>query len=281
MISQLARLPNAETGRLPLWDQKWSARRLITEHDQDPRSFNLGFRHIAFTEGEKVFPSFAALVTDAPFPAEARGEAFAAVGMDISGDGRPGTWLVGGWVDSKRVRHITSDSVMRGPWTAQQALDRLAQLDAAIDPAVIVVEDNAAQAAYLDIARVAPDRYPFWSKLKGHTTTGSNKSDRAVGLPGLEIQFANGGWVIHRTGEHRADCRCEMCELVRQFDQYPNGEHDDAVMALWKLEHAFSRLSRKPPAEPDPDRVAAEIEAQERRVQEIMERLDRGEAPLP
>jgi hypothetical protein len=97
---------------------------------------------------------------------------------------------------------------------------------------VIVVENNNYQTALLDWAEATNADY--WTKVES-TTTGANKIDPRIGLPGLQVQFANQGWVVPQDefARHVAGCECAWCTLDREFRQHPLAPTLDMVMAAW------------------------------------------------
>jgi hypothetical protein len=95
---------------------------------------------------------------------------------------------------------------------------------------IIVVENNAAQDAIVQ-----------WALEKGHASmplmpfvTGKQKVDPMIGLPGMEVEFANGSWVVAMgNAEHEPDCQCGFCVWKREMGSHPVGETADTVMASW------------------------------------------------
>ena len=270
MIAQLARETGLSVGSWPLWDAKFPERELRSICASDERSYLRGFRLVAFDDSEKTFPSFAECVEHDVDWRELPWSTWRFVnGVDIAGLGRAGTWSVCVGLRPDGVKVLGEGMIRRGKFTAPQALDAMRELDEEFSPLVHVVEDNASQKAYIEATALDPKRYPFRKRIVGHTT-GSDKTDRAIGLPSLEVQFANAGWKIYFRERHRPDCDCDLCELVRQVDQYPFGGHDDALMALWQADFGLRLYAsgRQLPGvtEPNEDRIAERMRTHEERI---------------
>lgn len=270
MIQQLARETGLPVGAWPLWDAKFDEPELRAIHAADQRSYLRGYRLVAFDDSEKTFPSFASCIEYGVDWRELPWSTWAfTTGVDISGLGRAGTWAVAVGQRPDGVKVLGEGMIRRGKFTAPQALDALAELDAEFSPLVHVVEDNASQKAYIEATALDPKRYPFRKRIVGHTT-GSDKTDRAIGLPSLEVQFANAGWKVYYRERHKADCACDLCELVRQVDQYPLGASDDALMALWQADYGhrlYGRGRAVPGLTPlDEKRVEARVAGHEERI---------------
>lgn len=238
MIHGLARELNLPVNRLPIWRPKFTPELLRLRKSQNERAYRRGFQQQAIDDSEKLFPSFRGCVRYGEDWRSRLSDAVYATGMDISGEGRKGTWIVGGAIRPDGTRVIGEGMVRRGAWTLLEALEALDELDRLYAPIVHVVENNASQKYLIDSAKIDKGKYPFWGKLVGQHT-GSDKHSVEVGLPSLEILFANRQYEIHFDSRHAVSCDCDLCELVKQFDQYPNGEADDGVMATWKLEHGL------------------------------------------
>ena len=95
-------------------------------------------------------------------------------------------------------------------------------------PQLIVVENNASQSAISQ-----------WAIEKGHQlpimpfATGINKVSPDVGLPSMDVEFANGSWLVAMGGLHEPDCVCGFCTWKREMDEHPIGVAADTVMAAW------------------------------------------------
>ena len=109
-------------------------------------------------------------------------------------------------------------------------------------PTTFMVENNAYQAALaqwgLELNATLPVQW---------FVTGKNKADPILGLPGLEVEFENQGWIIPRP-EHALDCTCDWCRLWMELVGHPLAASDDMVMALWFAREAARKARRVEPA---------------------------------
>lgn len=65
-------------------------------------------------------------------------------------------------------------------------------------------------------------------------TTGRNKADERIGLPGLSATMAGGGWIMPANGpDHSVDCQCAWCAWEEELTGHPTAQHSDTVMAMW------------------------------------------------
>ncbi|MFH1574632.1 MAG: hypothetical protein ABIG68_11655 [Acidobacteriota bacterium] len=94
-------------------------------------------------------------------------------------------------------------------------------------PNIMMVENNALQGAVLEWGLELNATLPVKGWLTGH-----NKSDPFLGLPGLEVEFSNEGWMIPRPA-HTFDCACAWCRLWEELTGHPLAATTDLVMALW------------------------------------------------
>ena len=106
-------------------------------------------------------------------------------------------------------------------------------------PQIIMMEDNALQGAVIDMVRAAT-RGRCRLPLKGFTT-GRQKADPAIGLPSLEVEFANGMWripLLNEIGPTDSDAD-PWVRLVQEFQGRPFHSTDDLVMATWFAREAI------------------------------------------
>lgn len=90
----------------------------------------------------------------------------------------------------------------------------------------IKVESNGYQRVILD--ELEDKRLP----VTGYTTTAVSKRDLELGIPGLASEVERGEWTIW-------DAAGELAPVVDEAKAYPNGEHDDTVMAWLFLRELF------------------------------------------
>ena len=201
--------------------------------------FARGFRMVPFSDEERAFPSVVKCYTYGVSTGDLARSAWPKfLGVDLSTDVRAGNALVAVALDpGTKRRHLVR--VLRGAWTSPETARRIQQLDAEFNFRVIVVEKNAYQRALIDWLRQI--KAPCWPKVRPFETTGRNKHDPSLGVRSLEVEFSNQAWVIPASEfeGHAASCLCGWCIWRREFEDYPLGVTDDAVMSTWFAREAI------------------------------------------
>ena len=157
-------------------------------------------------------------------------------GVDLSTDKRPGNAFVTIAQNPANQRRIVVDvraMAIKSPevWRQLEEINRLFR------PNIIMVENNALQGAVMEWGLELNATLP----VKGFLT-GKNKADEQIGLPGLEVEFSNGGWIIPRPS-HTYDCSCAWCQFWSEFTSHPLSETNDLVMATWFAREAARTTS--------------------------------------
>ena len=109
---------------------------------------------------------------------------------------------------------------------------------------LLLVENNAYQQSAVDYIKRAEPKVA--DAVQGFTT-GRQKADEKVGLPGLAGRLAL--WKVPM-GDARHEeeiCRCDRCQLRAELKSYPYGEYSDCLMALWFCDTAAERVLRMAP----------------------------------
>lgn len=230
---------------LPLWEH-WPQARLLKEKSDNPRMFARGFEMKAFTDDERMFPSFKSCYT----PGVVLGEVIRRrwptfIGVDLAGQKRPGNVIFAAALDPQTHRRFPVE-IHTGNWSSPELAKRLAQVHDRHDTRYIMVENNGYQQSLIDWIRHMPqNEVPnnFYYKIEAFTT-GSNKISMEVGLPSLEVEFKNRAWVIaqdefvaHPPG-HR---NCGWCTWSSECEDYPMSATTDCVMAMWFCREAIAR----------------------------------------
>lgn len=104
----------------------------------------------------------------------------------------------------------------------------------------LLVENNAYQEAAVDyLNRTCPEA----SQAIHGFTTGKQKADPELGIPGMRARLAL--WTVPMGGRsHDLDCQCPRCQLKAELKAYPFGAHTDCVMALWFADTAAEQVLR-------------------------------------
>ena len=145
--------------------------------------------------------------------------------------------------------------IRRGHWSGPETARQIIAMHQRFLPEAITVENNAYQDTLIDwIKLVTPDASiplrPF--------TTGANKADEQIGLPGLAAEFENGAWVIPTDGGHGEDCHCEHCVWISEMRNYPAAPLSDTVMACWFAREGARRIGLS--GHLDPEQVQSQRE---------------------
>ena len=228
---------------LPVWDH-WNTDRLQREQRENPRSFARGFQMRAFTDEERMFPSFKDCYSHGVVIGDIqRREWPTFIGVDLAGPKRPGTVLFAVALNPVDQRRYPID-IQCGSWTSPETAKRLAQMhDRNPNTRFIMVENNGYQQALIDWIRHSQDvTKNFYYKVESFTT-GANKNAPEVGLPSLEVEFKNKAWVvpIDEFGGHSPTCKCGWCTWNSETVDYPMGATTDTVMAMWFAREAIAR----------------------------------------
>jgi hypothetical protein len=134
--------------------------------------------------------------------------------------------------------------IRQGNWASSRTVQEIIDACLKWKPEVVNVENNALQDTVRQWALERNASLP----LQGFCT-GKQKADEAIGLPGLEVEFANGAWIIPM-GEvqgHDLGCDCPWCVWIQGMDMYPQVEpfYTHSVMACWFAREA-ARSSSAP-----------------------------------
>lgn len=239
---------NEETGEV-LWPGRWS--KLALERKKleiGPRPFARQYQLVPLSEDESVFPERILAVARAkgaqwgPGQIEAPADWPRYIGVDLaSAMGRKAAYTVAFViaVGPDGVRYPLE--IVRQRLSFDQTVEVIARLWVQHSPMEVRVENNAYQDALLQHLRA---QYPSMP-LQGHTT-GKQKADEQIGLPGLATGMANGAWVIPSGSPHPADCTCPWCAWEAELRSYPVAEFSDTVMAMWFADSAAGTRGMHP-----------------------------------
>lgn len=219
---------------LPVW-KHWPQQRLLREKRENPRSFARGFEMKAFSDDERKFPSFKSCYSPGVKLVDIVKLGWPTfIGVDLAGTKRPGTVLFAASIEPVTMRRFPVE-VQRGNWTSPETAKRLAQMHDRHNTRYVMVENNGYQQAIIDWIRSSNEvQSDFYYKVEAFTT-GGNKVDPEVGLPSLEIEFKNRGWVIpvDEYKGHPPACKCGWCVWDSEMVDYPFSAQTDTVMASW------------------------------------------------
>lgn len=238
--------------RISLWKEQWNKKALLAKRKEiGEKAFNRGFRQIALSDEDKTFSSgkiifkYGVNVNDLVRPEWPR---FG--GMDPFGQYAV-IFILARGPDGKRY----PIDIRRGKWSPTKAVVELIDACRIHMPQLMIVENNAAQEAIRQ-----------WALEKGSKdlplaafTTGKQKADPIMGLPGMEVEFENGAWVVAMGNkEHEPDCDCSFCKFKDELDKHPLGKTADIVMAAWFAREAVRFSEIQKPAEQQEEVITAE-----------------------
>lgn len=236
---------------IPLWEEKWNKNRLIAKRKEiGERAFNRGFRQQALSDEDRTFSSYLSIfrygvsINDIVQPYWPR---FA--GVDPFGQ-MVVIFTIAMGPTGKRY----PIDIRFGKWSPNKTVEQLIEAYRVHRHQLICVENNASQEAIIQWALEKGER----SMPIAAFTTGKQKADPMIGLPGIDVEFANGAWeVAMGMAEHEPDCKCGFCLWKKELSEHPIGSTADFVMASWfareaaraaisNLDQKFSFTSVKP-----------------------------------
>jgi len=220
---------------IPLWDQ-WPREKLISRFREiGSRAFNRGYRQCALSDEDRTFPSYLRIfkygvrIPDIVSPSWPR-----VGGMDPFGKFVVIFTLA---ISPEGKRYPVE--IRRGKWSPTESILQLIDAYKVHKHQLLVVENNASQEAIVQWAlEKGQASMPLWP-----FTTGKQKADPMVGLPGMEVEFANDSWIVPMGNEHEPDCGCGFCVWKRELGAHPIGEAADTVMASWFAREAARALT--------------------------------------
>lgn len=234
---EVAGLPgfNAPTS-LPLWNRFSRAYFQMKIEGEGIRAFRRNFQLDPYSEDERKLPHFeqsckAGAGQKVEDILRAHGKGLRFMGVDPGGEGRPGTAIFVLQVAPNSGKRMPL-SIRYGQWGPREVAEQVIADYLKWEPAVAYVENNALQAAFVDLIRLIPDAPVI--PIRGFTT-GRQKADPSIGIEGIDIELANGDWIIP-AGEfdsHEVGCRCDWCRWKDEVGTYPNCETSDGLMATW------------------------------------------------
>lgn len=215
----------------------------MKEQRENPRSFARGFQMRAFTDDERLFPSFKTCYSHGVALGNIQRSGWPVfVGVDLAGARRAGNVIFVVALEPGTNRRYPLE-IRRGAWTSPETARNLAEVHANYSNIRhIMVENNGYQQSIIDWIRHAGGDSSFWYKIESFTT-GANKMSIDVGLPSLEVEFANKAWVVpaDEFEGHPPTCQCGWCAWVTEMNNYPMSGDNDCVMAAWFAREGIAR----------------------------------------
>lgn len=232
----------------PVWPARWGVVQLKSRYiDIGPREFDRGFRNRAMTDKEATFPSRMVdeqvkMIGVSPGDVNKKWPAFTGVDLAIGKkDDAAFNVVFTLRFDVETMTKWVID-IRRGKWTSPETANEILDAWRTHDSQIIEVENNVYQEAIIQWMQ-ANDDYPNGLPLEGFTT-GKQKADMLIGLPGMSAEMANDGWKVPMgPTEHHATCGCNFCEFLRELKAHPVGKFSDTIMAGWMASNAARKVS--------------------------------------
>ena len=221
----------------PQWEAKWNSERLRQRaRTIGTRMFNQKFRLIAISDEDKLFtPEIIKAIKRydigvEDIPRIYDGKLYYFGGMDINQSTNatsPRGCIFTIAVNSEDL--IIPIRAHYGNWKATDQARQLIHEYESHKHQLIEVENNNYQGSLLTWMAEMPSA-PRSLPLEGFTT-GKNKADELMGLPGIAAEMERGGWVVPLKG-HDVACTCGICQWLIELENYPL-DFTDGVMASW------------------------------------------------
>jgi hypothetical protein len=243
------------TFTVPLYS-RWTRERLEARRKTlGEKAFARGFKQKSAVEGELTFPAWAAMKEKAraggrlPLISDTFQSSWPVfAGVDLSTDTRPGNVIF--VLALTPARQKLPLAIMRGAWQSPVLAQKLEDVWKLFHPDVIKVENNAYQKAFIEWGKAG--NYSWRRNVEGFLT-GSNKANESLGLPSIQTEFENDGWLIPwgEWEDDPSDCDCGWCVWDREMAGHPTlgDDQTDTVMACWFAREASKRGERKPAGE--------------------------------
>lgn len=163
---------------------------------------------------------------------------FFTCGVDLASEKRRGTALVVVGISPSKVKVIVDYYL--GAWTSPQTADMMKLIYRKWKVDVFGVESVAYQASLIEWMARNMHEYEFADKIIP-IFTNKYKLDIIQGLPILDVEFLNKGWVFpaKKYESHSTFCDCVGCVFINQLVSATFSNQHDLVMALWFAERTI------------------------------------------
>lgn len=220
---------------IPLWS-KWNEKELKQRFNLiGKRAFNRGFRQQALSDEDRTFPSSEKIFRED-------------IGLDVVGAEWPRVVGIDPFGQAVVIFVIALSpkglkvriDIRRGKWGPTRTIKEIIGVHRTYQPHIMVCENNASQEAILQ-----------WASEKNYDmnivpfTTGKQKADPELGLPSLEVEFANDSWLVPCKGIDTFDSEHPTNVWRRELMEHPLGKAEDTVMACWFAREGARFLMRK------------------------------------
>lgn len=223
---------------IPLWNV-WNEGHLRAQYRKlGQRAFNRGYRQEALSSEDMTFPNYAGIFRDDVGKDMIGSDWTRVIGIDPFGQ-QVVICVLALNPSGGSYKRVVED-IRLGKWDPKRTITEIRKAYLDYMPQVMVCENNASQEAIVQ-----------WASEMGWEDmplvpfcTGAQKADPELGLPSLDVEFANGAWTVPMRGVDRTDSEHPFNIFFRELGAHPVGEAADTVMASWFAREG-ARLLRK------------------------------------
>ncbi len=219
-----------------LWPTKWSEEKLEDKRKEvGDRAFSRQYLLNAMSDEERTFPE------------TSLEKSFDYHRLDI-GEDIPDDWPTFGGIDlasalGKKAAYTVVFTIAKNPINGRLFLKEMWRKKVPFSKTLTAIRDqfrkhhwrvcfcenNGYQQAVIDALEESDRIIPLQS-----FTTGANKANELIGLPGMNVAFEKGLFSIPAARfPLKPDDQCDLAILMDELRTHPGGEHSDTVMALW------------------------------------------------
>lgn len=234
----------------PIWPEQWPKARLEQRlREILPRAFARGFRLLALSDEDALLRGILSCLRPDLYRRNIQAYWRTFTGIDLGHSKRKNKTKKGKERPYSVIFTIAVDpddnrwpvDIRRGHWSGPETARQVLEVNAKHTPEAILFENNAYQDTFGDWLKlvdpgVALPLKPF--------TTGAQKMDEEIGLPGLAAEFDAGKWIIPTEGKTEADLAHDKSTLGIWIDEarnWPAAPLSDTVMASWLAREAVRR----------------------------------------
>lgn len=222
---------------IPLWAEYDEKELVLNRETMGSRIFNKTMRNILDEDSSGVLSDFEKCKFNYTLEEVRQLTYIHWAGVDFSSQKRPGNVcvVIGMTHDGKRVP-VDIQRVK----TSAQIISMLDIIETRYHPMEYVLEDIGVQDTLIGFIRLHgelnPQQHQWSKKLMPFTTDQKIKYDVFAGIPSLNTQFANHGWIfpVQHIFNHEDSCECEWCTLYEDMKMYPMpGRSYDILLAMF------------------------------------------------
>lgn len=211
--------------KIPLW-KVWDEPKLKKQfRTLGERAFNRGFRQQPMSSSDMTFPN-----SDGIFKWDMSRDIVQPHWPRITGIDPFGQWVVLFTIAINPHNHLRVPvEIRRGAWQPNQTINEIRDVYLKHMPVIMVCENNASQIAIhqwaQSIGGLDLPLLPF--------VTGQQKANMMIGLPSLDVEFANGAWAVPMMGIDKVDNEDPFMVFRTELRGHPSATNADTVMAAW------------------------------------------------